>query len=201
MVNSKYHLLDLVFDNMEVARTPEALYDAGAMKSLLAGDAAGSKTFGSWAMGKVAVPENPDAEEPVLKLVRNHAGFVSPDVTKHKPAELLDDDKSWFTRPKPSYAELKSDNIINVVQRGVQNDGKEDQAAKLNQILSEAAHSKVVFFPAGVYSVHSTVTIPEGSTVIGEGWSQIQGSGEFFSKQEDPQVMVRFVLWQYLASS
>jgi glucan 1,3-beta-glucosidase len=201
MINSKYHLPDLVFDNMEVAQTAEALYDAGAMKSILPGDSAGSKKIGSWAMGKLAIPENPDAEEPVSKLLSNHAGFVSPDVSQHKPEELLDTDKSWFTKPKPSYAELKLENIINVVERGVQNDGKEDQAGKLNQLLAEAAHSKVVFFPAGVYSVHSTVMIPEGSIVIGEGWSQIKGSGEFFSKQEDPQVMVRFVLLGSFVSS
>ncbi|ERS99606.1 hypothetical protein HMPREF1624_02966 [Sporothrix schenckii ATCC 58251] len=72
------------------------------------------------------------------------------------------------------------------------NDGTGDQTAAINMFLQKAtAAGQVAYFPAGVYQVGGTVFVPTGSRVQGASWSQIQGSGFFFSDRHHPQVMVR----------
>ncbi len=75
---------------------------------------------------------------------------------------------------------------------GISNSGTGDQAGPINALLKSAASSKSpVFFPAGVYLVESTVFIPTGSIIVGEGWSQIMGTGSFFEDESNPNVMVK----------
>ncbi len=50
---------------------------------------------------------------------------------------------------------------------------------------------RIAYFPAGVYALGSTVHVPTNSRVQGSSWSQIQGSGFYFSDMHDPKVMVR----------
>lgn len=57
--------------------------------------------------------------------------------------------------------------------------------------LLRANVGKVIFFPAGIYLVEDTVLIPEGSIIVGEGWSQIMATGTKFQNANEPHVMVR----------
>jgi hypothetical protein len=77
-------------------------------------------------------------------------------------------------------------------KEGIANDGTGDQTFKINAFLKKAAAaSQIAYFPAGIYQVGSTVFIPTGSRIQGSSWSQIQGSGFFFSDIHSPQVMIR----------
>lgn len=40
---------------------------------------------------------------------------------------------------------------------------------------------KLIFVDAGVYILTSTVTIPEGTKLVGETWSQFAARGSYFS--------------------
>jgi hypothetical protein len=46
-------------------------------------------------------------------------------------------------------------------------------------------------FSHGTYLVNSTITIPAGTQITGEAWSQIMGYGSNFQSPTNPQVVVR----------
>jgi hypothetical protein len=96
-----------------------------------------------------------------------------------------------FVAKKPQI-HLQKDNYLNVVERGVQNDGRGDQSAKINQLLKEAASQGIAaFFPPGMYAVANTVFVPKGSRIIGQLWPQIMGYGAVFNDEYDPQAVVQ----------
>lgn len=75
---------------------------------------------------------------------------------------------------------------------GCANDGTGDQKDCINAFLQHAVSSQLIaFFPAGIYTVGGTVIIPTGSRIVGSSWSQIQGSGYYFSDMMNPKVMVQ----------
>ncbi|KAI1424015.1 pectin lyase fold/virulence factor [Xylaria sp. FL1777] len=116
------------------------------------------------------------------------------DVTAPAKAEsLLDGDGKLFVRSRPQYESLGTDSfLVATTDGGCKNDGTGDQTECINAFLQEAvgAH-KVAYFPAGIYTVGSTVEIPTGSQVQGSSWSQIQGSGYYFGDIHSPKVMVQ----------
>ena len=72
----------------------------------------------------------------------------------------------------------------------ISNDATGDQTDAINTLLSDNVGTPI-FFPAGIYLVKSTVFVPVGSIILGEGWSQIMGTGEYFEDELNPQVMVQ----------
>jgi hypothetical protein len=81
--------------------------------------------------------------------------------------------------------------LIATTDGGCDNDATSDQASCINSFLRRALdQGKIAYFPAGVYAVGSTVNIPTGSVVQGSLWSQILGSGFYFSDMKNPKVMV-----------
>ncbi|KAI1773231.1 pectin lyase-like protein [Hypoxylon cercidicola] len=75
---------------------------------------------------------------------------------------------------------------------GCSNDGTGDQTECINTFLQNAVSSQLIaYFPAGIYQVGGTVLIPTGSRVQGSSWSQIQGTGYYFSDMANPKVMVQ----------
>jgi hypothetical protein len=84
------------------------------------------------------------------------------------------------------------DDVVNVLDAGVENTGNWDQAAAINQVLKDAARAnKWVFFPAGIYQVMNTVYIPRGSRIVGEAWPQISGYGQHFQDEKKPRPVVQ----------
>ncbi|NAW01272.1 glycosyl hydrolase family 28-related protein, partial [Salmonella sp. hn-h4] len=84
---------------------------------------------------------------------------------------------SLFTRRRPKYYDVPANKVMNVRALGAKGDGKTDDTAVLNSILSGAANtSSVVYFPFGVYIVKDTLRVPMGSRIIGQVWSQIMGT-------------------------
>ncbi|KAJ8115315.1 hypothetical protein ONZ43_g4695 [Nemania bipapillata] len=85
------------------------------------------------------------------------------DPVPSKPAVLLDGTGKFYTRSKPQYELLSAGSFIVVTDHGVSNDGTGDQTNAINMVLS-------------------------GNV----GWSQIMASGDYFSDEKKPQVVVRF---------
>lgn len=98
----------------------------------------------------------------------------------------------------PTYSDKTKADVINVKDRSqngnrnVAGDNSNDDTNALQQILKDAASaSKLVFFPAGVYKVTDTLTIPPGSQLIGEAWATISGFGEAFGTEGSPKAVVQ----------
>ncbi|KAI1812912.1 pectin lyase fold/virulence factor [Poronia punctata] len=106
---------------------------------------------------------------------------------------LNDDDGRLYVRSRPQYEKHGLDSfLIATDDGGCKNDATGDQASCINAFLRQALDDdKIAYFPAGVYAVGSTVHIPTGSVVQGSLWSQILGSGYFFSDMKNPKVMVQ----------
>ncbi|KEY63859.1 hypothetical protein S7711_10046 [Stachybotrys chartarum IBT 7711] len=106
---------------------------------------------------------------------------------------LLDSNGRLFVRSRPQQSDLGSDAFLVATEDGgCDNDGSGDQASCINTFLREAASDgKIAYFPTGIYTIGSTVFIPTGSRLQGSSWSQIQGSGYFFSDMHNPRVMIR----------
>lgn len=54
-----------------------------------------------------------------------------------------------------------------------------------------AAAGKIAYLPFGVYRVDKTLTIPPGTILYGNGWSTIQGVGQNFKSESNPQPVVQ----------
>lgn len=106
---------------------------------------------------------------------------------------LNGDSGKLYVRSRPQYEKKAlSDFLVATTDGGCKNDASGDQAGCLNAFLQSAVDKgKIAFFPAGIYAVGSTVRIPTDSIVQGSSWSQIMGSGFYFSDITKPKVMVQ----------
>ncbi|KAK7692806.1 hypothetical protein QCA50_004440 [Cerrena zonata] len=108
-----------------------------------------------------------------------------------KASPLLDSSGRVFGRTQPQYTDYAVDQFISVKSQGAKGDGHTDDTQAIKNVLNQFSGCKVIFFDAGVYVVTSTITIPAGTQIVGEGWSVIQGSGNAFTDFNNPQVVVR----------
>ena len=148
-------------------------------KKLYTGSTSGPITIQSWAMGRRYTSFNGTSSYVT--------GLLDPAPTK-SPA-LLDGSGKFFERSKPQYESNTASSFIIATKHGVDGSGTRCQTDAINRLLQSAAGAPV-FFPAGVYLVEGTIHIPVGSIIVGEGWSQIMGTGSFFADEQTPQVMV-----------
>ncbi|KAH8585530.1 pectate lyase superfamily protein-domain-containing protein [Bisporella sp. PMI_857] len=115
-------------------------------------------------------------------------------VTAPGKGEGLDDSNGLlYVRSRPQYEKHSvSSFLVATTDGGCKNDATGDQASCINTFLRRALDSgQIAYFPAGVYTVGSTVNIPTNSVVQGSLWSQILGSGFYFSDIKSPKVMVQ----------
>ncbi|GKT84487.1 glucan 1,3-beta-glucosidase [Colletotrichum tofieldiae] len=106
----------------------------------------------------------------------------------------LDDSNGLlYVRSRPQYEKNSVGSfLVATTDGGCKNDATGDQASCINTFLRRAVdNSRIAYFPAGVYAVGSTVNIPTNSVVQGSLWSQILGSGFYFSDMKNPKVMVQ----------
>lgn len=172
----------ITLDNVLIeGNTPSVVLISGG-ETILAGVTGGSATIKSWAMG------------PRYTNTNGSGAYVTGDIDPApvKPAVLLDGGGSgkFFTRSKPQYETLGAGSFVSVADFGATGDGTGDQSGAINSALA-AANGRVVFFPAGVYPVASTVNVPVGSRIVGEAWPQIMGWGAAFGDPYNPQPVVR----------
>ncbi|KAL5048229.1 hypothetical protein BDW71DRAFT_205766 [Aspergillus fruticulosus] len=99
---------------------------------------------------------------------------------------------NWFTRRRPQYEDLATDDVVNVKLFGVKGDGTADDTVMLNWVLSYAANmSSVVYFPYGIYVIKDTLNIPLSSRIMGQAWPQIMATGPKFEDIDNPHVAVK----------
>ncbi|KAK3303620.1 putative glucan 1,3-beta-glucosidase precursor, partial [Chaetomium strumarium] len=173
---------NFVMDNVQIQNVDFLVFQPGST-NYLEGQA-GPITIQSWAMGKRYTSVDGEGGSVI--------GFVSP--VPDKSPLLLDANGKFFERSKPQYENFGAGSFLVATDfPNLRNDGTGDQSGAINGFLELAASSgNFAFFPAGVYRVESTVLVPAGVVVIGEGWSQIMGAGPNFQDENNPQVVVRF---------
>ncbi|KAI0191651.1 glycoside hydrolase family 55 protein [Astrocystis sublimbata] len=103
---------------------------------------------------------------------------------------LVDEHGRYFERPKPQYQSYSASDFVHIKDLGVTGDGVTDDTANFQAALY-AAQGKILFVDAGSYILTSTVTIPSGSKIVGETWSQIAAYGPYFQDASNPKVMLR----------
>ncbi|RAK97354.1 glycoside hydrolase family 55 protein, partial [Aspergillus ibericus CBS 121593] len=169
---------DIILDNLLVQDSASIVLISGG-DTLFEGSS-GSIYIESWAYGRRYTSLDGSGTETYGLL----------DIAPQKPDSLLDGDGDYFTKSRPQYESYSASEFIVATANGVSNDATGDQTDAINTLLSDNVGSPI-FFPAGIYMVKSTVFVPVGSIIVGEGWSQIMGTGEYFEDELNPQVMVR----------
>lgn len=99
----------------------------------------------------------------------------------------------------PQYADRTAGDVVNLKdarQNGgftLRGDGSSDDTAALQGALDTAARQgKLAYLPFGVYRVTSTITVPAGTELYGEGWPAISGSGAAaFGDEANPRPVVQ----------
>ncbi|KAJ7771682.1 exo-beta-1,3-glucanase [Mycena metata] len=166
----------LVLNNIKLTNVPTAVGVADGSVVL----AGGTTTIASWGQGNVYSGSGSTGQF-------TQGTIPSPS----KPAVLLDSSGKIFGRGHPQYATYAVDQFISVRDQGAKGDGSTDDTAALKAIFAAYAGCKIIFFDAGTYVVTSTLQIPAGTQVVGEGWSVIAGKGSAFQDVNNPQVVVQ----------
>ncbi|KAI1129708.1 glycoside hydrolase family 55 protein [Nemania abortiva] len=167
----------LAIENVALKNVGTAVSFGPTASTLLAGTT-GSTTITSWVTGQVYHPNGPN------KVAGTQTPFA-------RPASLLSGTK-FYQRSKPSYADLASSSFVSVRASGAKGDGKTDDTAALQSVITSAAASgKVVYFDAGTYIVTSTLLIPAKSKIVGEAYPVIMSSGSFFTDVNNPKPVVK----------
>ncbi|KAF5373036.1 hypothetical protein D9758_001646 [Tetrapyrgos nigripes] len=176
-VPSNGHLAgSLVINNARLNNVPTAVGVVGGA-TVLAG---GTTTIASWGQGNVYTGTN------------GAGRFVQGNIAAaNKPASLLDGSGRIFGRTRPQYATYAVSQFVSVKDNGARGDGRTDDTAALQAVFDKFAGCKIIFFDAGTYIVTSTLRIPAGTQMIGEGWSVISGKGSAFQNQNSPQAVVQ----------
>ncbi|KAK4191611.1 glucan 1,3-beta-glucosidase [Podospora australis] len=112
-----------------------------------------------------------------------------------RPANLVDSSTGkYFTAPLPQYEKYDISQIVSVTEdpdHKVYGDNQHDDGPAINAILAKAANNcKIVFFPQGIYLTKTTIRVPAGSRIVGEVFSVISGTGEYFAPEDSPQAVV-----------
>ncbi|KAI1118207.1 glycoside hydrolase family 55 protein [Nemania sp. NC0429] len=167
----------LAIENVQLDNVGTAIQYVPTSSVLLAGTT-GSKTIASWVSGQVYHPNGPN------KVAGTQTPFT-------RPASLLRG-SAFYQRSKPSYADLPVSSFVSVRGGGAKGDGKTDDTAALQSVITSAAASgKVVYFDAGTYIVTSTLSVPANSKIVGEGYPVIMSSGTFFNNVNTPKPVVK----------
>lgn len=166
----------LVLNNINLQNVPTAVGVVGG-QTVLAG---GTTTIQSWGQGNIYSGTSSSA-----KFVKSNIPAPT------KAGSLLDGSGRIFGRTHPQYANYAVSQFVSVKSQGAKGDGKTDDTAALQNVFNQFAGCKIIFFDAGVYYITSTLKIPAGTQMVGEGWSVIMGGGSAFSNMNSPTVMVQ----------
>lgn len=109
-----------------------------------------------------------------------------------KPSALIDvKTKAFFERQKPQYEKYLSSDFISVKTLGAKGDGKTDDTDAIKKTIEEYHGCKIIYFPAGIYLISSTITIPSNTALVGEVWSTLSATGKEFSDMNKPIPMLK----------
>lgn len=165
----------LIIENVILTNVPIAIQSLGT--TVLAGTT-GTTTIAGWGEGHEYTPTGPTS-------------FKGPITPNSRPSSLLSG-SSYYVRSKPQYNTLAATSFSSVRTAGATGNGVTDDTAALQSIINSAtAAGKIVYFDAGTYKVTSTLLIPAGAKLVGEGYPVIMSSGSFFSNIASPQPVVK----------
>ncbi|KAF1817732.1 glycoside hydrolase family 55 protein [Dissoconium aciculare CBS 342.82] len=121
--------------------------------------------------------------------------FVSGETVPAYPrqATLLDTSKPnspYYERARPQYETRSASDFVHLKDLGAKGDGITDDTAAVQRALDNNI-GRILFVDAGTYILTDTVTIPAGSILVGETWSQFAASGDNFKDATKPRVMLR----------
>ncbi|KAI8631351.1 glycoside hydrolase family 55 protein [Xylariaceae sp. FL1651] len=162
----------LVLENVKLTSVPTAVQ--GASGSLLAG---GTTTIAAWGQGHQYIP--------------NVGRELSGSMTGNTRPSVLTGSNGYYSRSKPQYETLTTASIVSARSAGAKGDGTTDDTAALQNAINSATNGKVLFIDYGLYKVTSTLKIPAGAKIVGEGYPIIMASGSFFGDINNPQPMLQ----------
>ncbi|TFY80470.1 hypothetical protein EWM64_g3548 [Hericium alpestre] len=164
----------LVLNNIKLNNVPTGVVSSG--QTVLNG---GTTTINSWAQGNVFSGTNAKP-----RFLQDNIGDIS------KANVLLDSSGKVFGRGRPAYADYAVSQFVSVKSQGAHGDGHTDDTALLQKIFDQASFG----FSSDrghLILISSTLTIPAGTQIVGEAWSNIMGSGQTFQNQNIPQAVIR----------
>ena len=169
----------LILDNIKLNNVPNAITGKGG--NVILPGTSGQTVIDSWGQGQFYNDKK-----------SGKGGFQQGSLTKpNKAAALLDQSGKFFERRRPQYEDHPVSDFVSIKDAGAKGDGKTDDTAAIQSALKQYAGSKIIFFPAGVYPISSTVLVPSGSKLVGEAWSTLSATGSFFSDQHSPKPMLQ----------
>ena len=167
----------LALENVQLTNVSVAIQLSSTKSTLLAGTT-GNTTI-TWISGLVYNPHG--TQTPLQGNIT-----VNP-----RSTTLLTGNGYYYQRSKPQYNALANTSFISVRTAGAVGDGLTDDTTAIQTAINSAGSSSVVFFDAGVYKVSSTIRIPAGARVVGEGYSVIMANGTAFNSIALPQPVVQ----------
>ncbi|ORY62667.1 pectate lyase superfamily protein-domain-containing protein [Pseudomassariella vexata] len=162
---------NLVLENVALQNVPVAV--KGPSGTVLSG-ATGSTTITGWSEGNRWTSSGPSRVQGTLQA-------------NSRPSALLEGNK-YYTRSKPQYETLSADQFVSVRSAGAKGDAAADDTAAIQSAINNAASAgKVVFIDFGLYRLTSTVVIPAGTKIVGEGYPVLMAAGTgFFTDASNP---------------
>jgi hypothetical protein len=156
----------VALENVALSGVTAAVADT-AGKTLLSGSAA---VVDEWALG-------PIYEGSSTARSFSQGGKIG---SYRRHSTLLDSKGAYFERPRPQYEDRPVGDFVHLKDMGAAGDGSTDDTAAFQAALY-ASTGRVLFVDAGSYILTSTVTVPPGSKIVGETWSQLVASGSYFA--------------------
>ncbi|CAJ2505150.1 Uu.00g125440.m01.CDS01 [Anthostomella pinea] len=162
----------LILENLSLTNVPVAVQ--GPSGTLLAG---GSTTIAGWGQGHEYVPNGP--------------GELSGPITPNTRPAVLTGADGYYSRSKPQYETLSASDFVSARASGAKGDASTDDTAALQSAINSAANGKVLFLDYGLYKVTSTLSIPAGTKIVGEGYPVIMAQGSFFGDMSNPKPLLQ----------
>ncbi|KAG2176475.1 hypothetical protein INT43_005715 [Umbelopsis isabellina] len=169
----------LLLDNVKVSNVPTIV--KGSSGSTILAGTTGSTTVKSWGQGSLYTSTSGSGSFNQNNLP----------TAPTKGANLLASTGYFFERPRPQYENYPVSSFVSVKGFGAKGDGSTDDTAAIQSVLNAYAGCKIIYFPAGTYIISSTVTVPAGSRLVGEGWSVLMAKGSAFSSMSNPTPMLK----------
>ncbi|KAH9935646.1 pectin lyase fold/virulence factor [Fomitopsis serialis] len=118
--------------------------------------------------------------------------YTQGDITAINRPSVLEASSGWlFQKSHPQYAAYSPSQFMSMRSQGATGDGSTDDTSAIQTAINNYWGCYILYFDAGIYMVSSTITIPAGTTIVGEAWSTIMGYGSYFENYNDPQVVVQ----------
>ncbi|KAE9573163.1 Glucan 1,3-beta-glucosidase [Colletotrichum fructicola] len=95
----------------------------------------------------------------------------------------------YFDKAKPQYEGHSTGDFIHLKDYA-KGDGSTDDTAGVQNAFN-SADGKIIFADAGVYLLSDTVTVPAGTKIVGETWTQFAATGSKFGDSSKPIPMLR----------